>query len=1111
MTSLDLVLGGLPGDRRIELRLEDEQIAGRIDEHQLMAARQRVERLLFRESGSDDAARLAGQELFRALLPSEKMRSIYARALKSPGGGPCPLVLRFEAASAAQIPWEFLHDGEQFLALRSELLLVRCRPFWRLPVRVSTRTAPSAIIPIELWGKLSEPGKPTLLAITTALPRSGTHDASVDEALHLTRDDAEGVLLLRRYPGERAAAFVTAVSAMLESGEPMAIAVANARRQFAGGEDPRAALTPMLFLQGDPLADAVPLEDDRELGAIPSPAGPRTRASDASQQLADFFRLKNTERFVEAAALAQAMDATLRSRVDVLEQLALCLNRIAETQQQIHNAKQARQFRSRALGALEAIPEPLRRGETLGIAGRLYKGLWQALEPREEAGPVARRALDEAIRVYQRGFELSLDPYPGVNAATLSLRRGRPADRERAQATAAQVRTVLGLRPAATDPESAYWRDATELEIAICLGEWSKAEELAKKVTEEARLPWWLDTTANNLKILSGASSLAEKERDRIGELRDRLESTLEGLRSRELVKAEDALYLPTAVRNDLLIPVLLRVSDPAWRPLSSVNCQVFGQLGDVVSAAAYAQELRKLDKDPRVLAVQASRAVPVPEAEAGEGAAQLPKQNGLDLRNVPDTCQGGRGALIAIVDAGIDVLHRAFRGAGGQSRILEVWDQRDPNPAPGQVETYGRVHTAADIARYIAKGAVEGTLGDRAEHGTRVASIAAGTPLPSFPGGVAPEASLLVVIPKIHAQANDPVSVGYSSGHTDALIYIRKFAEAHQMPVVVNVSLGMNAGAHDGKSLLEASFERFTESGRAPGFAVAKSAGNLGASAAHAMFDVFQGAKVSLRWKTVQPSSVDDVVELWFRQDTQLSFVLKNDGVTSDRVDWKVTRVTAQLPDGTAAMTYELSHSDNGLSRLRICIHRSAASSSWQLDVTAEAVGRDAIVHAWIERDDSPGPGVLFTSQVEPRYSLTVPGTAPSVITVGAVAFDTVEGLSEMDSCSKGPTRDGREKPDLAAPGKDVHGALAGSGDGFGAGTGTSFAAPFVTGAIALLYGHCAVLRARQGATPDGVRMPSANQIAEALAISSGGRQWHPTLGNGVLDLQRFLGRFSE
>src|SRR5258708_3683183 len=119
MTSLDLVLGGLPGDRRIELRLEDEQIAGRIDEHQLMGARQRVERLLFRESANDDAARLAGQELFRALLPCEKMRSTYARALKSQGDGPCPLVLRFENASAAQVPWEFLHDGEQFLALRS--------------------------------------------------------------------------------------------------------------------------------------------------------------------------------------------------------------------------------------------------------------------------------------------------------------------------------------------------------------------------------------------------------------------------------------------------------------------------------------------------------------------------------------------------------------------------------------------------------------------------------------------------------------------------------------------------------------------------------------------------------------------------------------------------------------------------------------------------------------------------------------------------------------------------------------------------------------------------------------------------------------------------------
>ena len=46
-------------------------------------------------------------------------------------------------------------------------------------------------------------------------------------------------------------------------------------------------------------------------------------------------------------------------------------------------------------------------------------------------------------------------------------------------------------------------------------------------------------------------------------------------------------------------------------------------------------------------------------------------------------------------------------------------------------------------------------------------------------------------------------------------------------MPVVVNVSQGMNAGAHDGKSMLEVAFDEFSKGGRQRGRVIVKSAGN--------------------------------------------------------------------------------------------------------------------------------------------------------------------------------------------------------------------------------------------------------------------------------------------
>lgn len=68
---------------------------------------------------------------------------------------------------------------------------------------------------------------------------------------------------------------------------------------------------------------------------------------------------------------------------------------------------------------------------------------------------------------------------------------------------------------------------------------------------------------------------------------------------------------------------------------------------------------------------------------------------------------------------------------------------------------------------------------------------------------------------------------MGYSIEHQTALQYIEEFAAKIKLPVVVNLSQGMSAGAHDGKSALEASFDSFSGFGRKRGRIIVKSAGN--------------------------------------------------------------------------------------------------------------------------------------------------------------------------------------------------------------------------------------------------------------------------------------------
>ena len=84
--------------------------------------------------------------------------------------------------------------------------------------------------------------------------------------------------------------------------------------------------------------------------------------------------------------------------------------------------------------------------------------------------------------------------------------------------------------------------------------------------------------------------------------------------------------------------------------------------------------------------------------------------------------------------------------------------------------------------------------------------------------------------------------------------------------------------------------------------------------------------------------------------------------------------------------------------------------------------------------------------------FSVTDPGNADGVITVGATHRYRPHTYGVSFFSSRGPTGDGRLKPDLVAPGERIESCLPLSSGAWGELDGTSMAAPHVSGAAAML-----------------------------------------------------------
>lgn len=380
----------------------------------------------------------------------------------------------------------------------------------------------------------------------------------------------------------------------------------------------------------------------------------------------------------------------------------------------------------------------------------------------------------------------------------------------------------------------------------------------------------------------------------------------------------------------------------------------------------------------------------------------------------------------------------------------------------------------------------------DTSGHGTAVAGIAAGNSA-SYQG-VAPEAELLIV----KLGQPDASSFPRTTEVMRAVTYAVKKAVELELPIVINLSFGNTYGAHDGSSLLERFLDNAAEIGRTVICVGSGNEANNGGHLAGNLLDeqnpggrVGAGTLGTLTGSNSRsvPSRMGDAVARPASVELAVAGYERNLNVQLWKNYCDDYRIYLRSPGGQEAQLPQMVNGGKYTLRLEqteilvyfgqpapyavaeevyfemLPLEQNYINSGvWTIRLEPERVvtGRyyfylpSAVVR-------SNGTGFYRST---PEVTLTIPSTAAKVISVGAYdstyeAYADFSGRGYADANRTiGVVAAGLAKPDLAAPGvgilaPDIYG-------GYNPFTGTSFAAPIVSGSAALLmeWGEGVIIR---------------------------------------------------
>lgn len=411
-----------------------------------------------------------------------------------------------------------------------------------------------------------------------------------------------------------------------------------------------------------------------------------------------------------------------------------------------------------------------------------------------------------------------------------------------------------------------------------------------------------------------------------------------------------------------------------------------------------------------------------------------------------------GKGTLIGIVDSGIDYENAEFRNEDGTTRIVSLWDQ-SVNGRPPAGYLAGTEYTREQIDAALATEDKEVRrqmvkTSDVSGHGTAVAGIAAGNGRGSEGRrfrGAAPEAELIIVKMGAPREGGFPRTTELMRG----VDYIVRKAVELRRPVAINISFGNTYGSHDGTSLVERFLNDIADMWKN---VICIGSGNEGASAGHVSGKVRRQISETVEL-AVQQREPALSIQIWKSYVDEMGVSVISPSGRQAGPFYEFLGAQRYILGDTELLIYYGEPKPYSVKQeiyLSLLPGKQYIESGvWKIVLTPGRIV-DGEYQMWLPTQSSLNMGTAFL-QPNSMSTLTIPSTASLAVTVAAYDART---FSYADFSGRGPAGmyEGENvlKPDIAAPGVRVTAPV--PGGVYQSFSGTSFAAPFVTGSAALL-----------------------------------------------------------